>query len=438
MPQDGTELIQLDFSYAREGGGASLAGDALAARDTLEGRQGRGADFLGWLDLPEQALADEAGLARLEAAAELIRKSEALVSVGIGGSYLGARAALEALRPPRTFGERAGFPVHFAGHQMDAAYHGELLAHLSGRRYAVNAISKSGTTTEPGLAFRLLWKDLAARFSAEELRELVFATTDASKGSLRKLADAQNLQSFVIPDDVGGRFSVLTPVGLLPIAAGGLNIRRLLEGARDMAAYLRSDEGRGFDRNPALRYAAYRNAQYRSGKKIEILAAYQSGLVSLAEWWKQLFGESEGKENKGIFPASVNLSTDLHSMGQWMQEGERIIFETVLDVEQVSGPEIPARDDDDDGLNYLAGRSLHEVNRTALEATLGAHRDGGVECLRLKIRELNEHSLGALFYFFEYACGVSAYMLGVNPFDQPGVEAYKSNMFRLLGKPGHA
>lgn len=426
---DVKEFLQLDFSHAAGNDGRALADEACAARDRIESRQGPGNEYLGWLDLPLNISADE--LTAVEAAAAQIRKAEALVVVGIGGSYLGARTVLEALRSP--FDQ--DFPIHFAGHQMDAGYHAGLLKHLADKRYAVNIISKSGTTTEPGLAFRFLYRDLAARFSSAELQELVFATTDAKKGSLRKLADADGLTSFVIADDVGGRYSVLTPVGLLPIAAGGLDIRQLVEGARVMREYLKG-AGKDFDANPALQYAAYRNAAYRKNKKIEIMASYNGGLHYLGEWWKQLFGESEGKGGKGIFPASVDLSTDLHSMGQWMQDGERSIFETVIDVADVSGPVIVKQDNDADGLNYLGGRELNAVNRIALQATLAAHRDGGVPCLRIELSRLDEFTLGGLLYMFQYACGVSAYMLGVNPFDQPGVEAYKTEMFRMLGKPG--
>lgn len=428
MVQEINKEIQLDFTLADRSRADAMAPEAVNARKNLQSRSGAGAEFLGWLDLPEKTSADL--IHEIEAAAEKLRRADALVCVGIGGSYLGARAVIEALRSPW----RTGFPVYFAGHQLDARYHQDLLQFLSNKRYAVNVISKSGTTTEPGIAFRSLWRDLSARLDAAALRDLVVATTDAKKGSLRKLADQAGLKTFVIPDDVGGRFSVLSPVGLLPIAAAGIDISKLLGGAREMAALLR-DAG-SFADNPALQYAAYRNAEYRRGRKIEILASYQSGLAMLHEWWKQLFGESEGKQGRGIFPASVALSTDLHSMGQWMQEGERIIFETVIDVVEEPGPTLFSQENDDDGLNYLAGRSMHSVNRTALQATLEAHASGDVACLALRLARIDERLIGALLYFFEYACGVSAYMLGVNPFDQPGVEAYKKNMFRLLGKPG--
>lgn len=352
-----SELIQLDFEHAGplEQATAGLAGEAVKAAELLESRSGPGNDFLGWIDLP--ANIGDAEFTAVETAAAKIRQADGLVVVGIGGSYLGARAVLEAVRSPFD----AGFPVFYAGHHMDAAYHHDLLKHLAGKRYAVNVISKSGTTTEPGLAFRFLWKDLAARFSADELRSLVFATTDARKGSLRTLADRQGLSTFVIPDDVGGRYSVFTPVGLLPIAAGGGDIRKLVAGAAAMRKLLAANKA-NFAENPALRYAAYRNACYRGGKKIEIMASYNGALHYVHEWWKQLYGESEGKGGKGIFPASVDLSTDLHSMGQWMQDGERTIFETVLDVAEVSGPTIETAESDDDGLNYLAGRELNAVN----------------------------------------------------------------------------
>ncbi len=426
--------IKFDFEFAGEfapeknGASAELAEQAREAVRLMRSREGAGSDYLGWLDLPSAARAE---LDAIGQAAREMRERQLLVVVGIGGSYLGARAVIDALSPAL----QRDYPVLFAGHQIDAAYHLELLNHLKDRDYAVNIISKSGTTTEPGLAFRFLMGDLEKRFSADELKQRVFVTTDAKKGSLRGLADKMGLRSFVIPDDVGGRFSVFTPVGLLPIAAAGLDVRKLLEGARAMMEHLESSDDPGT--NQALAYAIYRNACYRAGKKIEIMASYRGSLHYTAEWWKQLFGESEGKEGKGIFPASVDLTTDLHSMGQWMQEGERIIFETVVDVAKDASLEIPGRGDDGDGLEYLAGRSLHEVNRTALRATLKAHADGNVPCARLELSEVNEYTMGALLYMFEFACGVSAYMLGVNPFNQPGVEAYKSNMFRMLGKPGH-
>ena len=424
--------IHFDFEYAGSVDPAALGEDARRGRETLEGRTGPGNDFLGWLDLPEVAAAQ---LDAIRAAAEKIRSTgEPLVVVGIGGSYLGARALESALGDPF---RPSGTELLYAGHQMDAAYHQALLNRLGSSPFYINVISKSGTTTEPGLAFRFLLERLRANVGADGVASRVFATTDASKGALKGLADAAGFTSFVIPDDVGGRFSVLTPVGLLPLAAAGVDVGGLVAGARAMADLLRAPENDSVANNPALAYAAYRNAAYRGGRKIEIMAGYMSALHYFFEWWKQLYGESEGKDGKGIFPAAVDLSTDLHSMGQWMQDGERTIFETVVDVEGAAALAIPTDEDNRDGLNYLAGRSLHDVNRTALKATLEAHAGGDVPCARLVVPELSPEVMGALLYMFEYACGVSAYMLGVNPFDQPGVEAYKKNMFRLLGKPGH-
>ena len=422
--------IKFDFSHSPDIAWNSRLSDAKKARDVLESRQGAGKDFLGWLDLP--GLISEQEIAAVENAAATIRKSDALVVIGIGGSYLGARALLEAIRSP--FAEN--FPVFFAGHHLDPAYHKSLLDHLSKKTYSVNVISKSGTTTEPGLAFRLFWSDLSRRFDGEKLKHLVFATTDAKKGSLKKLSTAAGLTTFVIPDDVGGRFSVLTPVGLLPVAAAGLNVRKLIAGAKDMMEILRGKNRVSDEENPAIQYASYRNAAYSAGKKIEILVSYSPGLHFVSEWWKQLYGESEGKGGKGIFPASVDFTSDLHSMGQWIQEAERSIFETVIDVEKSADLKVPTAPNDDDGLKYLEGRPIQEINRTALQATLAAHRDGKVPCARMVLPAVDEYSLGMLMYMFEYGCGVSAYMLGVNPFDQPGVENYKNNMFRMLGKPG--
>jgi len=415
--------MRLDFKYATQG--SELMEEAQKAQAALHARTCKGSDFLGWLDLPDQMLG---GLSEIEGAAATIRGADGLIVVGIGGSYLGARAVVEALGN----GLPAKFPVIFAGHHMDSSYHTALLELMKGRRFAVNVISKSGTTTEPGLAFRLLLGHVQSSYSKEDQQNLVFVTTDAKKGSLRPLVDARGWKSFVIGDDVGGRFSVLSPVGLLPIAAAGYNVKALLEGARDMAVRLKST---GAD-NPALAYACYRNARYRAGKKIEILVNYQPALHFLAEWWKQLYGESEGKDGKGIYPGSVDFSSDLHSMGQWIQEAERTIFETVLDVvKPASDLKVPSSAVQD-GLEYLAGRSMNEINRVALAAVQEAHKTGGVESLRIELDSMNEANLGGLLYFFEYACAVSGIMLGVNPFDQPGVEAYKKTMFRMLGKPG--
>ncbi|MDH5655689.1 MAG: glucose-6-phosphate isomerase [Spirochaetia bacterium] len=402
--------------------------EAEEAKNILENRTGAGSDFLGWVDLPLEI--NPAQIKALRESAEKIRKLDSLILVGIGGSYLGARAVIEALKNPF----QNDFPIHYLGHNLDASYYKKLLDSQKGLRYAVNVISKSGTTTEPAIAFRLLWKDLSERFDSSYLKDAVIVTTDAEKGSLRKLADSENLTSYIVPDDVGGRYSVLTPVGLLPIAAAGFDIQEFVNGASAMRKYLKDTGG---EKNPAIKYAALRNSAYRSGKKIEIFASYNSNLALFAEWWKQLYGESEGKMHKGIFPSSVNLTTDLHSMGQWMQDGERTIFETVIDVadtERISVPEITGSDD---GLDYLAGRDLNEINRAALSATIQAHSEGRVPCMRIEIPKVNEASLGAMMYMFEYACGISAYMLGVNPFDQPGVEAYKTEMFKKLKKPGY-
>jgi glucose-6-phosphate isomerase len=414
--------MRLDFKYATPG--SELLGEAQKAQQSLESRTCKGSDFLGWLDLPDQMLHD---LSDITSVASTIRAADGLIVVGIGGSYLGARAVIEALGT----GLSPSFPVIFAGHHMDSTYHNALLETMKGKRYAVNVISKSGTTTEPGLAFRLLLNQIQSAYSAEDQKNLVFVTTDAKKGSLRPLVDSRGWKSFVIGDDVGGRFSVLSPVGLLPIAAAGYNVKALLEGASQMAKRLK---GTGAD-NPALAYACYRNARYRAGKKIELFVNYQPSLHFLAEWWKQLYGESEGKEGKGIYPGSVDFSSDLHSMGQWIQEAERTLFETVIDVmHPKSDLKVPSSSVQD-GLEYLAGRSMHEINRVALAAVQEAHKGGGVESLRIELDRMDESVLGGLLYFFEYACAVSGIMLGVNPFDQPGVEAYKKTMFRMLGKP---
>lgn len=415
--------MKLDFKYASPG--SELFSEARKAQDSLESRTCKGSDFLGWLDLPDQMLAE---LSSVTDAAAAIRGADGLIVVGIGGSYLGARAVIEALGT----GLPGSFPVIFAGHHMDSSYMSALLEKMKGRRYAVNVISKSGTTTEPGLAFRLLLNHIQSAYSPEDQKNLVFVTTDAKKGSLRPLVDSRGWKSFVIGDDVGGRFSVLSPVGLLPIAAAGYNVKALLEGASQMAKRLNTtDPG-----NPALAYACYRNARYRAGKKIELFVNYQPALHFLAEWWKQLYGESEGKDGKGIFPGAVDFSSDLHSMGQWIQEAERTLFETVIDVKQPAADLKVPSSGVQDGLEYLAGRSLNEINRVAIAAVQEAHKQGGVESLRIELERMDEAELGGLLYFFEYACAVSGIMLGVNPFDQPGVEAYKKTMFRMLGKPG--
>lgn len=419
-------MVQFDFSHFSLPW-QDLLEEGRRARSVLESGSGPGAEFRGWLDLPKKAKGE---LSRIREVASRLRQRDAVVVVGIGGSYLGARAMIEALRDP--FG--VDLPIYYAGHQLDGSYHEQLLSHLRTRDYGVIVISKSGTTTEPALAFRFLFADLQERFGDAGLRERVVAVTDGARGSLRSLADRSGLDTFVIPDDVGGRYSVFSPVGLLPIAVAGIDVEGVLEGAAALLDIVRG--GDDPQRNPSLAYACARNAAYRAGKKIEVFASYRSALHYTAEWWKQLYGESEGKEGRAIFPASVDLTTDLHSMGQWLQEGERTIFETVIDVEESPAPTIPREARDEDGLNYLSGRSLNEINRTALRATMEAHVSGGVPCIHLLLKRLDGSSMGALLYMFEYGCGISGYLLGVNPFDQPGVEAYKKNMFRMLGKPG--
>ena len=432
-----SEFFTLDFAYARNLEGqkanqnnfygsirAKESKESLEAQRLLEGRKGAGNDALGWLDLASDTTQEN--LNNINNAAKIIQKTEALAIIGIGGSYLGAKAVISALQGPF---ETSTCPIYFLGYNIDASYHKGLIDILSRKRYAINIISKSGTTIEVALAFRFLWQDLKSRFSSEELRDLVFVTTDAKKGKLRQFIQKHQLRNFIIPKDIGGRYSVLSPVGLLPIASAGLSITKVLKGACEMREKLRSTD---FNSNPALQYAAYRKTAYRLGKKIEIFCTYQQNLFHLCEWWKQLFGESEGKNHTSIFPAIVNFTTDLHSMGQWIQEGERNIFETVLDVESVAELIIPDLEDNNDGLNYLSGKSLHYVNRSATEASLMAHKEGGVPCLRIRIPKLDEETIGALLYFFEYSCAISAYMFKVNPFDQPGVEAYKGKMSKIL------
>lgn len=404
--------------------------DARRALDTLLNGTGEGNDFLGWMRLPNET--PEELLQQIEAAKRsLATKCRHIVCVGIGGSYLGARAAIEALCNP--FHQET--EILFAGNHLEQDYLAQLLHYLKGREWGIVNISKSGTTTEPAVAFRLLRKQLEAEKGKAEANRRIVAITDANKGALRTLAGEEGWTRFVIPDDVGGRFSVLTPVGLLPMALAGIDIRQVLRGAADMRAALFADQSAA---NPALRYAAARQMLYRNGKKCELLASFTPRLRYFAEWWKQLFAESEGKQHRSLLPASVIFTTDLHSLGQWIQDGERIVFETFLSVKQPEEPlEIPSDDADSDGLNYLAGRSVHGVNLKAEEATINAHRSGGVPCLELAVERLDAYHLGALFFFFETAVSVSGYMLGINPFNQPGVETYKHEMFRLLEKPGY-
>jgi glucose-6-phosphate isomerase len=408
--------------------------DAETHLRSLYEKTGAGSDFLGWVDLPS-GITEAEILEIEESAASLRDKVEVIVVVGIGGSYLGAKAMISAMASNFPEFEQTLPRLVFAGQNIGEDYLAELLDILDRKSYAIIVISKSGTTTEPAIAFRLLKNHLENKVGSEAAKELIIAITDREKGALRKLAAQAGYKTFVIPDDTGGRYSVLTPVGLLPIACAGLNIRDFIGGARVLEES--TGPATAFEDNPSAIYAAARNALYRAGKTTEILANYDSRLVYFSEWWKQLFGESEGKENKGIFPASVNFTADLHSMGQYIQEGERKLFETVLSVAgQNSFLPVPEEAENLDGLNYLAGRRVSEVNRMAELGTLLAHVDGGVPNIRVEIPAITEYHLGELVYFFEKACGISGYLLGINPFNQPGVEAYKKNMFALLEKPG--
>ena len=408
------------------------------AREVLVSRTGAGNDFLGWIDLPVDYDKEEFG--RIQKAAEKIKSdSEVLVVIGIGGSYLGARAAIEFLRHGfynMVSKEIRKTPeIYFVGNSISSTYLAQLIDVIGDRDYSVNIISKSGTTTEPAIAFRIFKDMLEKKYGKEEAAKRIYATTDKVRGALKNLATEEGYESFVVPDDVGGRFSVLTAVGLLPIAVSGADITKLMEGAA--AGRKRAMEA-DFAENDALKYAAVRNILLRKGKLVEILANYEPSLHYVSEWWKQLYGESEGKDQKGIFPASVDLTTDLHSMGQFIQDGSRIMFETVMNVEKPRCELVIGEEPSDlDGLNYLAGKTVDFVNKSAMNGTILAHTDGNVPNLVVNIPEQNEYYLGELFYFFEFACGVSGYLLGVNPFNQPGVESYKKNMFALLGKPGY-
>ncbi len=403
----------------------------------LENGNGAGNDFIGWMNLASKT---DAGLIdAIEDTAKILRENcEVVVVAGIGGSYLGSRAVIEALSNSlaQLVQDKNNPQILFAGHNISEDYLYELTEYLKGKRFGVINISKSGTTTETALAFRLLKKQCEDQRGKADARKVIVAITDAKRGAARVCADKEGYRSFVIPDNVGGRFSVLTPVGLLPIAVAGFNIRELIKGAAEMEA--RTTSKVAFADNPAAVYAASRNALYRSGKKIEILVNFQPKLHYLSEWWKQLYGESEGKDGKGIFPASVDFSTDLHSMGQWIQEGERTIFETVISVDKVQHKVlVPSDDENLDGLNFLAGKRVDQVNKMAELGTQLAHVDGGVPNIRITVPELSEYWIGQLIYMFEKGCGISGYVLGVNPFNQPGVEAYKKNMFALLNKPGY-
>jgi glucose-6-phosphate isomerase len=437
---EGEDIVMLDVSlegikaFVSESDLDAIYNDIEKAHKTLAARCGAGNEFLGWVDLPRDYDRDE--LAAVKAAAERIRKdSQVLLVIGIGGSYLGARAAVEFIKSPFYNQKKKSTPdVLFVGNNLSPAYVSDILELIKDRDFSINVISKSGTTTEPAIAFRLFKNEIEKRYGVQEAAKRIYATTDRSRGVLKQVADAQGYETFVVPDDIGGRFSVLTAVGLLPCAAAGLDIDAMMDGAREaMAACAVMDKS-----NPARVYAAGRNALYRKGYNIEVLACYEPNFRFLGEWWKQLYGESEGKERKGIFPASVELTADLHSMGQYLQDGERKLLETVVTFDSpIKDIIIPAQDNDGDGLNFLAGQGLHSINTQAFKGTMLAHIDGGVPNIGVACAAPDERTLGQLIYFFELACGISGYTLGVNPFDQPGVEEYKVNMFALLGKKGY-
>ena len=435
---------QVTFDYSKAGSFISeeeigyMKKLTLDAKETLVSKTGAGNDFLGWIDLPVDY--DKEEFARIKAAAKKIQSdSDVLLVIGIGGSYLGARAAIEFLS--HSFynvldkSVRKTPEIYFCGNSISSTYLKHLMDVVGDRDFSINMISKSGTTTEPAIAFRVFKEKLEAKYGKKGAAERIYATTDKAKGSLKHLSDEEGYETFVVPDDVGGRFSVLTAVGLLPIAVSGADIDKLMEGAASGRKRALEND---FEENDALQYAALRNILLRKGKSVEILANYEPAVHLHSEWWKQLFGESEGKDNKGLFPASVDLTTDLHSMGQFIQDGSRVMFETVINIdtprEELTIGEEPV---DLDGLNYLAGKTVDFVNKSAMNGTILAHTDGQVPNFMVTVPEVNEFYLGELFYFFEFACGVSGYLLGVNPFNQPGVESYKKNMFALLGKPGY-
>ena len=431
--------IKFNSSYAkdflRENDLKGIEAQVAAAHKTIEDRSGLGNDFLGWVKLPVDY--DKEEFARIKAAAAKIRQdTDILIVIGIGGSYLGARAAIEFLKGPYYNSIRNGAPeIYFAGNSISGAYLSDIMELCKGKRVSVNIISKSGTTTEPAVAFRVLRRYLEEQYGEKEAAERIYCTTDKARGTLKKLADEKGYECFVVPDDVGGRYSVLTAVGLLPIAAAGADIDKLMEGA---AAAMKEYSEPDMYKNDCYTYAALRNAFYRKGKSVELLVSYEPRFTMMAEWFKQLYGESEGKDNKGLFPASVTFSTDLHSMGQFIQDGSRVMFETVVTfAESDKDIVIESESDDGDGLNFLAGKTMSYVNSKAFEGTVLAHTDGGVPNLVISVDKPDEENLGRLIYFFEKACAVSGYLLGVNPFDQPGVESYKKNMFALLGKPGY-
>ena len=417
---------------------ANFKGTVMSAKETLLSKSGAGNDYVGWIDLPVDY--DKEEFARIKEAAKKIQAdSDVLLVIGIGGSYLGARAAIEFLS--HSFynvldkSKRKTPEIYFVGNSISSKYIHDLKDVLEGKDFSINIISKSGTTTEPAIAFRVFKEMLIEKYGREEANKRIYATTDKARGALKSLANEEGYESFVVPDDVGGRFSVLTAVGLLPIAAAGLDIDKLMEGA---ASGRKKAIETPYEQNDALLYAAFRNILLRKGKNVEVVANYEPSMHYVSEWWKQLYGESEGKDQKGIFPAAVDLTTDLHSMGQFIQDGARIMLETVMNIEESPAEILLNKEDvDTDGMNYLAGKSVDFVNKSAMNGTILAHTDGNVPNLVVNIPEQNEFYLGELFYFFEFACGVSGYILGVNPFNQPGVESYKKNMFALLGKPGY-
>lgn len=428
--------IEKTFDFVSKNEIYELEQDATTANKALHEKTGKGNDFLGWVNLPSSITKEE--LDEIKALTQKMKSEvDLVVVIGIGGSYLGSKAVAEALTDTFNLFKNDGeFPhLLFAGQNIGEDYLAEMLEVLDKKRYGIVVISKSGTTTEPAIAFRILKNHLEKKVGSEKAKELIIAITDKSKGALRTLANNRGYKSFIIPDDVGGRYSVLTPVGLVPLALGGFDIEALVQGARDMEKIC--DKESEFSNNPAAIYAATRNALYRKGKKIEILANYDNKLHHLAEWWKQLYGESEGKDKLGIFPASVDLTADLHSMGQYIQEGERTLMETVISVKKPKYQiTVPEDEENLDTLNYLANKNIDHINKMAELGTILAHVDGDVPNIKIEIPELTAYYIGQLMYFFEKACGISGYLLGVNPFDQPGVEAYKKNMFALLEKPG--
>lgn len=425
--------------YAKQFFGADelvgISSQVKAAHDTLHKGNGLGNDFLGWLDLPTKY--DKKEFARIKKAAEkIISDTDVFIVIGIGGSYLGARAAIEFLGSNYYNDKAKNTPnIYFVGNSISGSALKDVLDMCEGKRVSVNVISKSGTTTEPAIAFRVFRKYLEERYGEQEAKSRIYCTTDKAKGTLKELADAQGYETFVVPDDVGGRFSVLTAVGLLPIAVSGADIDALMKGAQNARELYKKCD---LEENDCYKYAAYRNLLYRKGKLAELLVSYEPRFALMSEWYKQLFGESEGKDNKGIFPCSVTFSTDLHSLGQFIQEGSRIMFETVMQFKDAGQDvEIELAQDDGDGLNFLAGKNMSFVNKKAFEGTVLAHTDGGVPNFVIEVDKIDEYNLGELIYFFEKACAISGYLLGVNPFNQPGVESYKKNMFALLGKPGY-